>query len=116
MGVFNSCVTAERNARRRWRMPSRYYSFSSDIEEGVSLAQGTSILQKTLGPAYRVETPDRRGAQLERLISNFVAGFNITSGFALGIGTFLIFNAFSVSVNRRRRDIGGWRLLVVCVS
>jgi putative ABC transport system permease protein len=40
-----------------------------------------------------------------------VAGFDITSGFALCIGTFLIFNAFSVSVNRRRRDIGTLRSL-----
>lgn len=81
------------------------------LEDGVTLARATATLQAALGPAYRVETPDRRGAQLERLVSNFVAGFNISSGFSLGIGTFLIFNAFHVAVNRRRRDIGTLRSL-----
>ncbi|MBI5441354.1 MAG: FtsX-like permease family protein [Deltaproteobacteria bacterium] len=81
------------------------------LEEGVSLSEGTTALRAALGPAYRIETPDRRGAQLERLTSSFVAGFNISSGIALAIGTFLIWNAFQVSVNRRRRDIGTLRAL-----
>ena len=77
----------------------------------TTLAQGTEGLQRALGPAFRVETPERRGAQMEQLIATFVAGFNISSGFALCIGTFLIFNAFTVAVNRRRRDIGTLRAL-----
>ena len=81
------------------------------LTEGTSIAQATATLEKTLGPAYRVETPNRRGEQMERIVANFVAGFNVSSGFALSIGTFLIFNAFNVAVNRRRRDIGTLRAL-----
>jgi putative ABC transport system permease protein len=81
------------------------------LTEGTSVAEGMATLSRTLGPAYRVETPDRRGEQMERMVANFVAGFNVSSIFALAIGTFLIFNAFSVSVNRRRRDIGTLRAL-----
>ncbi len=81
------------------------------LTEGTSIAQGTAILVKALGPAYSVETPGRRGEQMERIVANFVAGFNVSSGFALSIGTFLIFNAFNVAVNRRRRDIGTLRAL-----
>lgn len=81
------------------------------LDDGVTIAQGTALLKNALGPAYTVETPGRRGAQMERVVANFVAGFNITSIFALGIGTFLIFNAFSVAVNRRRCDIGTLRAL-----
>lgn len=81
------------------------------LTEGTTVAQGTATLEKALGPAYRVETPDRRGEQMERSVNNFVAGFNVSSGFALSIGTFLIFNAFNVAVNRRRRDIGTLRAL-----
>ncbi|MBU5614107.1 ABC transporter permease [Geomonas azotofigens] len=81
------------------------------LQDGVSVAQGTELLQKALGPAYRVETPARRGEQMERLVANFTAGFNVSSAFALSIGIFLIFNAFNVSVNRRRRDIGTLRAL-----
>jgi putative ABC transport system permease protein len=81
------------------------------LTEGTTVAQATATLEKALGPAYRVETPQRRGEQMERIVANFVAGFNVSSGFALSIGTFLIFNAFNVAVNRRRRDIGTLRAL-----
>lgn len=81
------------------------------LAEGTSIAQGTATLEKALGPAYRVETPGKRGEQIEKIVANFVAGFNISSGFALAIGIFLIFNAFNVAVNRRRRDIGTLRAL-----
>lgn len=81
------------------------------LTEGTTIAQATATLEKELGPAYRIETPDRRGEQMERVVANFVAGFNVSSGFALSIGTFLIFNAFNVAVNRRRRDIGTLRAL-----
>ncbi len=81
------------------------------LDEGVSVAQGTTTLESALGPAYRVETPEKRGEHMERIVANFIAGFNVSSGFALAIGTFLIFNAFNVAVNRRRRDIGTLRAL-----
>jgi putative ABC transport system permease protein len=81
------------------------------LAEGTTIAQGTATLEKALGPAYRVETPERRGKQTERIVASFVSGFNVSSGFALSIGTFLIFNAFNVAVNRRRRDIGTLRAL-----
>ncbi|MFH1028387.1 MAG: FtsX-like permease family protein [Pseudomonadota bacterium] len=81
------------------------------LSEGTNVAQGSATLEKALGPAFRVETPARRGEQMERIVANFVSGFNVSSGFALSIGTFLIFNAFNVAVNRRRRDIGTLRAL-----
>lgn len=81
------------------------------LDEGISVVQGTATLEKALGPAYRVETPGKRGEQIEKIVANFVAGFSVSSGFALAIGIFLIFNAFNVAVNRRRRDIGTLRAL-----
>ena len=81
------------------------------LTEDTSVAQGIAILQKTLGPNYRVETPANRGEQMEKVVASFVAGFNFSSALALSIGTFLIFNAFNVAVNRRRRDIGTLRAL-----
>jgi putative ABC transport system permease protein len=81
------------------------------LTEKTSVAVGIATLEKALGPAYRVETPGKRGEQTERIVANFIAGFNISSGFALSLGTFLIFNSFNVAVNRRRRDIGTLRAL-----
>lgn len=81
------------------------------LADGVAVEVGERRLAEFLGPAYKVETPDRRGKSLEKLISNFTAGFSISSFIAMGIGAFLILNAFQVSVNRRRRDIGTLRSL-----
>jgi putative ABC transport system permease protein len=81
------------------------------LTEGTELASGTEAVQAAVGPGYRVETPERRGGQLAHLVDGFMAAFSVSSVFALGIGTFLIFNAFNVSVTRRRRDIGTLRAL-----
>lgn len=81
------------------------------LEEGVSLEEGTASLREAVPANVKVETPERRSAQMERIVANFAAGFDVTSGFALGIGAFLIYNAFSVAVNRRRRDVGTLRAL-----
>ncbi len=81
------------------------------LEEGVTLEEGAATLRAAVPPNVKVETPERRSAQMERLVANFAAGFDVTSGFALGIGAFLIYNAFSVAVNRRRRDVGTLRAL-----
>lgn len=81
------------------------------LDKGVGIVDGQERIAAFLGPAYKVETPDRRGQSLERLISNFTAGFSISSYIAMGIGAFLILNAFQVAVNRRRRDIGTLRSL-----
>jgi putative ABC transport system permease protein len=89
----------------------RFDRIDVGLQDGVTVAQGTAALEKALGPAFRVETPARRGEQMERLVANFTAGFNVSSAFALAIGIFLIFNAFNVAVNRRRRDIGTLRAL-----
>jgi putative ABC transport system permease protein len=81
------------------------------LEEGVTLETATASLRAVVPPNVKVETPDRRSGQMEKLVANFAAGFDVTSGFALGLGAFLIYNAFSVAVNRRRRDIGTLRAL-----
>jgi putative ABC transport system permease protein len=81
------------------------------LADGVALASGTDAVQAAVGPGYRVETPERRGGQIAHLVDGFMAGFTVSSVFALGIGTFLIFNAFNVAVTRRRRDIGTLRAL-----
>lgn len=81
------------------------------LEEGTTLEEGSAALRAVVPPNVKVETPERRSAQMERIVANFAAGFDVTSGFALGIGAFLIYNAFSVAVNRRRRDVGTLRAL-----
>lgn len=107
----NLAVTDVYAAQLLFGRGRRFDRIEVRVEDGISLEEERRRLQAALGPGYDVETPERRGAQMENLVANFVAGFNISCVFALGIGTFLIFNAFTVSVNRRRRDIGTLRAL-----
>ncbi len=107
----NLVVTDVYAAQTLFGRGRRFDRIDVRLADGVSLDRGAAGLVAVLGPGYRVETPERRGGQLERLIDSFVAGFNITSAVALGVGIFLIFNAFQVAVNRRRRDIGTLRSL-----
>lgn len=102
----NVAVTDVYAAQELFGRGRRFDRIEVRLEEGRSIEDGASLLAAALGPAYKVETPERRGEQAERIINNFVAGFDISSTFALGIGAFLIYNAFTVAVSRRRRDIG----------
>src|SRR6185503_3875282 len=67
------------------------------LQPAAAIDDGLASIARTVGTAYRVETPARRGAQVERLVGGFVAGFRILGVVALGIGLFIIFNVFSVA-------------------
>lgn len=72
----------------------------------TSVDAGIAEIIDAIGPGFRVEAPDRRGAELQRLADAVVNGFGIITVLALGIGLFLVFNVFAIAVQRRRRDIG----------
>jgi putative ABC transport system permease protein len=76
------------------------------LRESASIDSGLSAIERAIGSGYRIDTPARRGAQVERIAAGFVGAFNVTSVLALGIGLYLIFNVFTIGVQRRRRDIG----------
>jgi putative ABC transport system permease protein len=81
------------------------------LRPGVAVAAGAEDISRALGPGYDVQTPERRGAEMDELIVAFVAAFDVSSLLALGMGVFVIFNVLTVAVDRRRRDIGILRAL-----
>jgi putative ABC transport system permease protein len=83
------------------------------LETGVELQEARDLLAATLGSGYEVETPARRGAQMEASIDNFGANMSLSSWQATFIAVFLIFNVFAVAAARRRREIGILRSLGV---
>jgi putative ABC transport system permease protein len=83
------------------------------LEDGVSLEEAMSDLRAALGTGYTVDTPARRGAQMEVLIENFGATMSLSCWQAIFIAVFMIFNVFAVAVARRRREIGILRSLGV---
>jgi putative ABC transport system permease protein len=81
------------------------------LRDGVSLQQGEAALQKALGPGLTVEPPSGRGRQFESLLSVYTLTAGISSFFAILIGMFIIYNAFSIAVTERRPEIGILRAL-----
>jgi putative ABC transport system permease protein len=81
------------------------------LRPGVAIDDGIAAVTRAIGTGYVVETPERRGAELQRLADTVVAAFDFITVLALGVGVFLVFNVFAVAVERRRRDLGVLRAI-----
>ena len=83
----------------------------------VSLLRSESLdvvrdrIQKILPGGYSVMTPEGRTKQVEVLISHFQKNINLISFIAVFVGMYLIYNAVSISVVQRRKEIGILRAL-----
>lgn len=83
----------------------------------VSLLSGEKLetVQKrilaALPEGYTVETPAGRTRQIEGMLSKFQTGLNLISIFAIVVGMYLIYNAVSISIVHRRKEIGILRAL-----
>ncbi len=83
----------------------------------VSLLRGEDLesvrdrVRRALPEGYDVVTPEGRTKQVELLISHFQKNINLISFIAVFVGMYLIYNAVSISVVQRRREIGILRAL-----
>ena len=83
----------------------------------VSLRQGEDLetvrqaIMAALPKGYVVDTPAGRTRQVANMISRFQGGFDLISYLAIFVGMYLIYNAVSVSVVHRRKEIGILRAL-----
>jgi len=89
----------------------RFDRIDIGLAEGVSVDQGQAALRKLLGPGFTVDPPEGRGRQFESLLGVYTFAVNLSSGFALFIGMFIIYNAFAIAVTQRRSEIGILRAL-----
>ncbi|MDB4977768.1 MAG: transporter permease protein [Myxococcaceae bacterium] len=80
---------------------------------GVDVKALKTKLEKLVGGRAKVEEPKGRTRRLVASLDTFRDGLNLTGLIALGVGTFLIYNAVSVSVAQRRREVGILRALGV---
>jgi putative ABC transport system permease protein len=85
----------------------------------VSLAPGANTkevkqrIQKLLAGKADVEEPQGRTRRLVGALWAFRNGLNMSGGISLGVGMFLIYNAVSISVAQRRKEVGTLRALGV---
>ena len=83
----------------------------------VSLLRGEKLetvqqrIRAALPEGYTVETPAGRTRQIEGMLSKFQTGLNLISIFAIVVGMYLIYNAVSISIVHRRKEIGILRAL-----
>jgi putative ABC transport system permease protein len=83
----------------------------------VSLLRGEDLesvrdrITKALPGGYSVVTPEGRTKQVELLISRFQKNINLIRFIAVFVGMYLIYNAVSISVVQRKKEIGILRAL-----
>ena len=85
------------------------------IDVTVSPAEDFSrveaAIRQTLPPSYLIEKPGARSAENQRMLRAFRWNLRVLSYISLVVGAFLIYNTISVSVVRRRAEIGILRAL-----
>ncbi len=78
---------------------------------GVTVAQAQRAVQQALGPGFQVQPPATRGRSFQSILRIYYYMMNFSSVFALVVGMFIIYNAFSIAVTQRRTETGILRAL-----
>jgi putative ABC transport system permease protein len=81
------------------------------VKPGHTIADAQRELAALLGSGFQIDPPSGRGQQFETMVAAYSMMVNISSAFALFIGMFIIYNAFSIAVTERRSEIGILRAL-----
>lgn len=83
------------------------------IVEDSKIPEVTERLQAKLPPHITIERPSARNLQVQKMLNSFQLNLTVLSAIALLVGMFLIYNTLSISVVRRRKEIGTLRAVGV---
>ncbi len=81
------------------------------LNPGNNLHEAEKTLRQKLPSSILIQTPDRRGEPIEKMLGAFQLNLTALSLIALLVGLFLIYNTVSAAVIRRRMEIGLLRSL-----
>jgi putative ABC transport system permease protein len=98
-------------AQQMFQRGRRFDRVDVAVNDGHTVEQVQTALQKELGSGFQVEPPAARGAQFESMLDVYSTAMSILSLFALFIGMFIIYNSFAIAVAQRRSEIGILRAL-----
>jgi putative ABC transport system permease protein len=73
-------------------------------EENFAAVEGA--IRRTLPPSYLIQKPGARNEENQRMLRAFRWNLRVLSYISLVVGAFLIYNTISISVVRRRAEIG----------
>ena len=76
------------------------------LADSISIDQAEQEIAARLPDGLGVRRPERRGAEVERMLRAFHFNLTALSFIALLVGLFLVYNTVSVSVITRRHEIG----------
>jgi putative ABC transport system permease protein len=86
------------------------------VEKSSGLDRVEKELKKVMPSGTEIRRPETRSGQIEKMVSAFHLNLTALSLISLVVGMFLIYNAVSISVIQRRREIGMLRALGVTRS
>lgn len=81
------------------------------VDPSVSMESLEEALKKVIPPGVEIRRSDTRSGQIEKMVSAFHLNLTALSFISIVVGMFLIYNAISISVLQRRREIGILRSL-----
>ncbi len=76
------------------------------LADGLDVAAAERAIAGRLPPGLTVRRPERRGAEVEKMLAAFHFNLTALSYIALLVGMFLVYNTVSVAVITRRAEIG----------
>ena len=76
------------------------------VDKSQPIEATETELKKVIPPGVEVRRSDTRSGQIEKMVSAFHLNLTALSFISLIVGMFLIYNAVSISVIQRRREIG----------
>ncbi len=111
-GAFNGSVivTDIENAQRALSAENKASAIEFIVPQN-SLSQVKDELQHVLPPSVAIESPAARSANVEKMTRSFEYNLTALAFIALIVGMFLIYNTITISVVRRRSEIGTLRAL-----
>ncbi len=111
-GAFSGNVVATdiENAQAALNSEGLVSEIELIVPESV-FAQVKEELNHSLPPSVLVERPEARGSTVEKMTRSFQYNLTALAFIALIVGMFLIYNTITISVVRRRSEIGTLRAL-----
>jgi putative ABC transport system permease protein len=76
------------------------------VDKSIPMVTIERELKKVIPPGVEVRRSDTRSGQIEKMVSAFHLNLTALSFISLIVGMFLIYNAISISIIQRRREIG----------
>jgi putative ABC transport system permease protein len=98
-------------AQSLFGIPGRLHEVDVVLAPGASVPEVASALERHLGPAVRVLTPEQRVAEGSALLAAFRLNLTALSLISLLVGGFLIYGSTQAALARRREEMGLLRSL-----